>query len=251
VDGQSVTLTVCCAQNQPRYSRDSIAEFQLTTNRFDATQGRTMGMMVNAITKSGTNQFAGTLGGYFRNDKWNSADFVQKRVLPYRDTQVSGTIGGPIVKDRVHFFGNYEYERNPQTFTFGGPNGPFPTAGDQINRNIPANYTLQQGGAKVDMQFNPQNRLTGRFSHYKNLQPIQTVNALSTTHPSNATENNRFVDQYFATYTSVLSKQHDQRDQGRPGGELLHARTGLRLGPDRQPPSARDRPDSVRRVLRS
>jgi hypothetical protein len=46
VDGQSVTLTVCCAQNQPRYSKDSIAEFQLTTNRFDATQGRTMGMML-------------------------------------------------------------------------------------------------------------------------------------------------------------------------------------------------------------
>ena len=82
VDGQSVTLTVCCAQNQPRYSRDSIAEFQLTTNRFDATQGRTMGMMVNAITKSGTNTFAGTFGGYFRHDSWNAKDFIQKRVLP-------------------------------------------------------------------------------------------------------------------------------------------------------------------------
>ena len=107
VDGQSVTLTVCCAQNQPRYSRDSIAEFQITTNRFDATQGRTMGMMVNAITKSGTNTFAGTFGGYFRRDSWNAEDFIQKKVLPYKDSQVSGTFGGPIVKDRVHFFGNY------------------------------------------------------------------------------------------------------------------------------------------------
>ena len=130
VDGQSVTLTVCCAQNQPRYSRDSIAEFQLTTNRFDATQGRTMGMMVNAITKSGTNIYAGTFGGYFRNDTWNAADFIQKKVLPYKDQQVSGTFGGPIVKDRIHFFGNWEYERNPQTFTFGGPSGPFPNAGN-------------------------------------------------------------------------------------------------------------------------
>ena len=203
VDGQSVTLTVCCAQNQPRYSRDSIAEFQLTTNRFDATQGRTMGMMVNAITKSGTNTFAGTFGGYFRNDSWNSADFVQKKVLPYKDTQVSGTIGGPIVKDRVHFFGNYEYERNPQTFTFGGPNGPFPTAGSNINLNLDANYTLQQGGAKVDVQFNPKNRLTGRYSHYKNLQPV--TGGGNTQHPSTASSNNRYVDQYFATYTTVLS----------------------------------------------
>ena len=205
VDGQSVTLTVCCAQNQPRYSRDSIAEFQLTTNRFDATQGRTMGMMVNAITKSGTNTFAGTVGGYFRNDKWNSKDFIQNKVLPYKDSQVSGTVGGPIVKDRIHFFGNYEYERNPQTFAFGGPNGPFPNAGPNINLNLDAKYSLQQGGAKVDMQINPQNRLTGRYSHYKNLQPVQNVANLNTTHPSNAAANNRYVDQYFGDYTMVLN----------------------------------------------
>jgi len=205
VDGQSVTLTVCCAQNQPRYSRDSIAEFQLTTNRFDATQGRTMGMMVNAITKSGTNTFAGTFGGYFRRDSWNAEDFIQKRVLPYKDTQVSGTFGGPIIKDRVHFFANYEYERNPKTFAFGGPNGPFPTAGPNINLNLESTDKLQQGGVKADVQFNPRNRLTGRFSHYRFDQPIQNVAALNTTNPSNATANNRFVDQYFATYTSVLS----------------------------------------------
>ncbi|HXD16563.1 MAG TPA: TonB-dependent receptor [Vicinamibacterales bacterium] len=205
VDGQSVTLTVCCAQNQPRYSRDSIAEFQLTTNRFDATQGRTMGMMVNAITKSGTNTFAGTFGSTFRRDSWNAEDFIQKKVLPYKDTQLSGTFGGPIVKDRVHFFANYEFQRNPQTFTFGGPNGPFPNAGPNINLNLESKNTLKQGGGKVDVQVNPRNRLTGRFSHYTFDQPLQNVNALNTTNPSNATANNRFVDQYFATYTMVLS----------------------------------------------
>ena len=94
VDGQSVTLTVCCAQNQPRYSRDSIAEFQLTTNRFDATQGRTMGMMVNAITKSGTNIFTGRLGGYFRSDKWNAADFIQKTVLRIRISRSAARSAG-------------------------------------------------------------------------------------------------------------------------------------------------------------
>ena len=203
VDGQSVTLTVCCAQNQPRYSRDSIAEFQLTTNRFDATQGRTMGMMVNAITKSGTNTFAGTVGGYFRRDNWNAQDFIQKQVLPYKDTQVSLTTGGPIVKDRIHFFANYEIERNPQTFTFGGPNGPFPNAGFSINQNMNANYGVQQGGGKVDLQINPKNRLSGRYSHYKNLQPV--TGGGSTSHPSTASSNNRFTNQYFGDYTMVLS----------------------------------------------
>jgi hypothetical protein len=203
VDGQSVTLTVCCAQNQPRYSKDSIAEFQLTTNRFDATQGRTMGMMVNAITKSGTNTLAGTLGSYFRNDAWNAADVNQKQVHPDQDQQISGTIGGPIVKDRVHFFGNWEYERNPQTFTFGGPTSPFPTAGENINLNMAAKYSVNQGGAKVDTQFNPKNRLSARWSHYKNLQPV--TGGGNTSHPSTASSNNRFVDQYFGTYTQVLN----------------------------------------------
>src|SRR5206468_10289875 len=103
---------------QPRYSRDSIAEFVLSTNRFDATQGRSMGMMVNAITKSGTNRLSGTFAGYFRDDKWNAADFIQHRVIPYEDQQLSGTLGGPIVKDRIHFFANWEYEREPNTITF-------------------------------------------------------------------------------------------------------------------------------------
>ncbi len=69
VDGQQVTFTLCCQQNQPRFSRDAIAEFELTTNRFDATKGRTAGMMVNAITKSGTNTPSGTFSGFFRDDR--------------------------------------------------------------------------------------------------------------------------------------------------------------------------------------
>ena len=49
------------AGGQPRFSQDSIAEFQFITNRFDATQGRSTGVQVNAITKSGTNQFYGSV----------------------------------------------------------------------------------------------------------------------------------------------------------------------------------------------
>src|SRR5258705_1773110 len=238
VDGQSVTLTVCCAQNQPRYSKDSIAEFQLTTNRFDATQGRTMGMMVNAITKSGTNTFAGTFGSYFRRDNWNADDFIQNKVLPYKDSQISGTVGGPIVKDRIHFFGNYEYERNPQTFAFGGPNGPFPNAGPQINLNLDAKYSRQQGGAKVDVQINPKIRLTGRYSHYKNLQPVQNVANLNTTHPSNAAANNRFVDQYFGDYTMVLNNNTINEIKGGLASNFytLEPISGWGLTGSRRPP---------------
>jgi len=115
VDGQQVTSNIGTG-NQARYSNDSIAEFQFISNRFDATQGRSTGVQVNVVTKSGTNTLAGSLVGNFRDSAWNAADPVLKRVLPYRNEQISGTLGGPIVKNKLHFFGNYEYERQPLIF---------------------------------------------------------------------------------------------------------------------------------------
>src|SRR5204862_603338 len=114
VDGQQVTSNLGTG-NQSRYSNDSIAEFQFISNRFDATQGRSTGVQVNVVTKSGTNTLAGSLVGNFRDSAWNASDPVLKRVLPYQNQQVSGTLGGPIVKNKLHFFGNYEYERQPLT----------------------------------------------------------------------------------------------------------------------------------------
>ena len=63
IDGQQVTNNyIGIGDDQPRFSRDSIAEFEVITNRFDATQGRSAGMIANAITKSGTNAFSGGIG---------------------------------------------------------------------------------------------------------------------------------------------------------------------------------------------
>src|SRR5204863_4545717 len=106
---------------QAQISRDAIAEFQVVANRFDATQGRSSGMVVNAITKSGTNALTGTLGGYFRNDKFNAKDFILNRVLPYSNQQLSATVGGPIIRDRLHCFGAYEFEHDPPTVHSNDP----------------------------------------------------------------------------------------------------------------------------------
>ena len=109
LDGQQVTQLIAqTGYGQPRFSRDAMAEFQFVTSRFDATQGRSSGAQVNAVTKSGTNTFSGTLSGYFRSDKFNAEDFIVKRVLPYSDQQVTGTFGGPLVLNKAHFFGYYE-----------------------------------------------------------------------------------------------------------------------------------------------
>src|SRR5438270_9549211 len=80
VDGLQVTANLGTG-NQPRYSEDAIGEFQFISNRFDATQGRSSGVQVNAVTKSGTNSLAGSFEGNFRNASWNAPDPVLNRVL--------------------------------------------------------------------------------------------------------------------------------------------------------------------------
>ena len=74
---------------------------------FDITQGRSAGMEIQAISKSGTNTMSGSTYGYFRSDSLNAADLVAKKVLPYSNQQLGFTLGGPIVKDKVHYFGSY------------------------------------------------------------------------------------------------------------------------------------------------
>ncbi len=93
VDGMQVTSNLGTG-NQSRYSNDSIAEFQFISNRFDATQGRSSGVQVNAVTKSGTNMFSGTLVGNFRDSALNAADPVLGMVVPYWISRSAGRTAG-------------------------------------------------------------------------------------------------------------------------------------------------------------
>ncbi len=229
VDGQQVTFMVCCAQNQPRYSRDAIAEFELTTNRFDATKGRTAGMMVNAITKSGTNTSSGTFAGYFRDAKFNAADFIQNRVIPYQDQQISGTFGGPIVKDRIHYFGNWEYEREPNTITFS-------SAYPSFNRDLPGTRTESKGGPKVDVQFTPQSRMSFRYSRY--YVEIPNSGGGASNHPSTSSFTLRKSNQYFADFNQVLSSKSVNQVKGGVAALYftLEPRAGWGTTGNRRPP---------------
>src|SRR5258706_3825141 len=114
IDGQQVSSELGYGA-QPRYSQESIAEFQFIANQFDATMGRSTGVQVKAITKSGTNQYSGSVRGNFRNSRFNAKNPVIGRVVPIDNQQIAPSFSGPLVKDRVHFFAFFEYERQPQT----------------------------------------------------------------------------------------------------------------------------------------
>src|SRR5439155_3768598 len=75
LDGQQITQKVAGSGfSQPRFSREAIAEFQIVANMFDITQGRSAGMEIQAISKSGTNVTSGGGYGFFRSDQLNAPD---------------------------------------------------------------------------------------------------------------------------------------------------------------------------------
>jgi hypothetical protein len=99
-------------------SPDSIQEFRVLTNTFDAEYGRNSGSVVNVITKSGTNAVHGNLYEFFRNTKLNAnpyclaaIDNVNCDKPQFNQNQFGGTFGGPIKKDRTFFFTSYEGRR--------------------------------------------------------------------------------------------------------------------------------------------
>jgi hypothetical protein len=94
---------------------DSLQEFIVQTSTYDASTGRNAGGNVEAVTKSGSNDFHGNVYEFFRNEKLNANDFFLNtagRPRPiFRRNQFGGTIGGPIVREKFFFFGSYQGTR--------------------------------------------------------------------------------------------------------------------------------------------
>jgi Carboxypeptidase regulatory-like domain len=90
---------------------DSIAEFRVITNTFDAEYGRNSGSVVNVITKSGTNSLHGNVYEYFRNTVLDAQGFLNTVRPQLNQNQFGGTLGGTIKKDRTFFFASYEGRR--------------------------------------------------------------------------------------------------------------------------------------------
>lgn len=85
-------------------SLEAIREFEIATNVYDVTRGRQGGGSLSAATKSGTNHFRGSLFTYHRNDGLAGADYTRRRPSDFGLYQWGGSLGGPIVRDRAHFF---------------------------------------------------------------------------------------------------------------------------------------------------
>ncbi|HEX6496865.1 MAG TPA: TonB-dependent receptor plug domain-containing protein, partial [Acidobacteriaceae bacterium] len=133
---------------------DAIQEFKVQTGDFSAELGRSAGAVLNATIKSGTNSFHGAAWEFFRNDKLDAADWFENnagiRKGELRQNQFGGSIGGPILKDKLFFFGDYEGFRRVQ--------GTVQTAGVPTLAERNSGYTDlsdlitgQSGAARTDL----------------------------------------------------------------------------------------------------
>ena len=196
IDGQQFQNTMG-GGGQPTFSQEMIAEFQFISNRFDATQGRSSGLQVNLVTKSGTNRYTGSFRSNFRDDRFNAADPVLERVTPFKNQQYAGTFGGPILRDRMHFFAYDEYEREPKEETW---RTPYP----RFNVSLQGTSRKKIGGTRLDLQVSPQTRLMLRMNVSKTSSPFGAGN---TEHPAGTSRGWENADQLAVQLTNVLSNR--------------------------------------------
>jgi Carboxypeptidase regulatory-like domain len=104
---------------------DAVAEFSLLQNQFSAEFGHSSGGQFNTVVKSGTNQLHGSVYEYFQNRNLNAVD--QQNALQgiysnprYDQNRLGGTIGGPILKNKLFYFGNFEYNPSGQSASVAG-----------------------------------------------------------------------------------------------------------------------------------
>jgi uncharacterized protein YifE (UPF0438 family) len=146
-------------QNLPE---DAVQEFRVSNVQFKSEFGLATGGIVQVVTKSGTNEFTGDLFEYFRDKSLNVLNPFETEKPPFRRHQYGGAIGGPIRKNRAHFFGSIERSTIDEFFT--------------VSTGLPQFYSSVEGTfakpfdrnlyfARGDVQISNMQNAFGRYAH--------------------------------------------------------------------------------------
>lgn len=163
---------------------EAIAEFKLITNNASAEFGNFQGGIVNVVIKSGTNQFHGSAFEYFRNDKMNANNWARNwQGLPrtaIRWNQYGGTIGGPIFKDKMFFFADFQGLRKATPPSVSSTSVvPEPWRKGDLSNLLDSTYSGVSGGIQLYDPYSV-NTTTGVRAPYANNQiPVSTFNSVT------------------------------------------------------------------------
>lgn len=186
VDGINLSDMV---QNQITFQPniDMIQEFKVQTNAFSAEYGRNAGIIINGISKSGTNGLHGTVYEFVRNSVFDAKNYFDPagKILPFKRNIFGWSVGGPIIKNKTFFFHSYEGRRGREVATLntvvptGGQRaavtdpviqkliGLIPAANDATGTHFvgsnPRQRTLNQETGRIDHSISDKNFLFGSF----------------------------------------------------------------------------------------
>ena len=166
--------------------QDGVQEFKVFRNQFDAQYGHALNAVVSVATRSGTNRLAGAALYFGRDRALNARNYFASDKPPFDEQRAGGSLGGPIVRDRTHFFGTYERDNVdtvriialPPTHPFASGNGVFPAESDnetalgKLDHRVSAAHTVmlrygvdrqqslraQEGGTSDTSQVDIRNR---------------------------------------------------------------------------------------------
>jgi len=191
---------------------EAVQEFVVSTQRFSAANGRSEGAAINLITKSGTNNFHGSAFGFFRDKDFNAINALEEKAGgkgPYSRQFFGGSIGGPIIKDKL--FGFFAYERQREHTSLTEQASAFTeltlAAGAgfaaQPSSTIPTPFFESRYNGRLDYRFNDRETAYISYSSQANNSLNDQSNGTADLTSGNFTKNHLQVAN--ATLSSVLS----------------------------------------------
>ncbi|HVQ17145.1 MAG TPA: TonB-dependent receptor [Vicinamibacterales bacterium] len=176
VDGLSANDDAAGLSGIP-YGVDAVEQFQVVTSGGQAELGRALGGYINVVTKSGTNALRGTLYDFIRDDSFNAPNAISGTTLPMDQQQYGGSLGGPLVRSRTFFFGNFEQRLLDQTGLVTIPEQSVPVINAKLLATAYPGAPVTTGVypnpvhsanvlAKLDHHFNGSDHLTFRYALY-------------------------------------------------------------------------------------
>ena len=167
------------------FNLESVAEFNIQTQQYKAEFGRSTGGVLTVVTKTGTNNFEGSTWGFFRDDSLATQTESEKLAgvdkQPYERQQYGIALGGPIVRDRAHFFATYERTDRETAYTVV-TGGILPQFDGQ---SVALPFEDELGTAKATVDISAKQYLQVRYGFQKNsdkygADPLAAPNSLGT-----------------------------------------------------------------------
>jgi carboxypeptidase family protein/TonB-dependent receptor-like protein len=211
---------------QARISLDSMAEYQVQTHQYGAEYGGSTGVVVNSVTRSGTNNFAGRVFEYYKDNKLQATDYFLKQAgesNPDSGSNVyGGSIGGPIIRNKAFFFFNYEGTNSSDAANLNFPAQAAPLA---VSYSTTTKFSGPNTFLRLDYHLNNNHQVSFRWTREAILTERDTIEDDKAILDAARYENDAGDHVFSGSFASVLNNRTTNEFK------VGHVRESLLQGP--------------------